>query len=62
MFPQWKNYLKQLPPKEEFYSKLNDENITDDDYQHAINVWNTFNCQTIKDYHNLYHISLMSYY
>ena len=28
----------QLPQKEEFYSKLNDEDITDDDYQHAINV------------------------
>ena len=34
----------QLPPKEEFYSKLNDEDITDDDYQHALNVWSTFNC------------------
>ena len=44
----------QLPPKEEFYSKLNDEDITDDDYQHAINVWNTFKCKTIRDYHNLY--------
>ncbi|CAH3169888.1 unnamed protein product [Porites lobata] len=33
----------QLPPKEEFYSKLNDEDITDDDYQHALNVWSTFN-------------------
>ena len=44
----------QLPPKEEFYSKLNDEDITDDDYQHAINVWNTFECKTIRDYHNLY--------
>ena len=44
----------QLPPKEEFYSKLNDEDITDDDYQHAINVWNTFRCKTIRDYHDLY--------
>ena len=44
----------QLPPKEEFYSKLNDEDITDDDYQHAINVWNTFKCKTIRDYHDLY--------
>ncbi|CAH3150037.1 unnamed protein product, partial [Porites evermanni] len=45
---------KQLPPKEEFYSYLNDEGISDDDYQHATNVWNTFNCETIRDYHNLY--------
>ncbi|CAH3149424.1 unnamed protein product [Porites lobata] len=45
---------KQLPPKEEFYSKLNDEDISDDDYQHAINVWNNFKCKTIRDYHDLY--------
>ncbi|CAH3172097.1 unnamed protein product, partial [Porites evermanni] len=45
---------KKLPPKEEFYSYLNDEGISDDDYQHAINVWNTFNCETIRDYHDLY--------
>ena len=44
----------QLPPKEEFYSKLNDEDIADADYQHALNVWNTFKCNTIRDYHNLY--------
>ncbi|CAH3143360.1 unnamed protein product [Porites evermanni] len=44
----------QLPPKDSFYSKLNDEDITDDDYQHAINVWNTFECKTIRDYHDLY--------
>ena len=43
-----------LPPKEEFYSKLNDEGLTDSDYQHAINVWNKFQCQTIRDYHDLY--------
>ena len=45
---------KQLPPKEEFYSKLNDEDISDDDYQYAINVWNTFKCKSIRDYHDLY--------
>ena len=44
----------QLPTKEQFYSKLNDEDISDEDYSHAQNVWNTFKCQTIRDYHDLY--------
>ena len=44
----------QLPAKEHFYSKLNDEDVSDDDYHHAQNVWNTFKCQTIRDYHDLY--------
>ena len=44
----------KLPSKEDFYSKLNDEEILEEDYQHAINVWNTFNCQTPQDYHDLY--------
>ena len=42
------------PPKEAFYSKLLDEEISDEDYQHALNVWNTFNCQTLQDYHDFY--------
>ena len=45
---------RKLPPKEAFYSKLDDEEISDEDYQHANNVWNNFNCQTIQDYHDLY--------
>ena len=44
----------KLPSKEDFYSKLYDEHISDEDYQHAIQVWNTFNCQTLQDYHDLY--------
>ena len=44
----------ELPAKEEFYSILNNEHITDEDYQHAKNVWDIFQLQTMGDYHNLY--------
>ena len=44
----------KLPSKEAFYSKLLDQEISDEDYQHALKVWNTFNCQTLQDYHDLY--------
>ena len=46
----------QLPPKENFYSSLTDESISssDPEYQHAQEVWATFDCQTIGDYHDLY--------
>ena len=45
---------QQLPPKEEFYSILTDEGISDEQYQHAQKVWNTFNMRTMGVYHNLY--------
>ena len=44
----------QLPSKDAFYSKLNDEDITDEEYQHALNVWNEFHCKNIRGYHDLY--------
>ena len=44
----------KLPSKDEFYSKLLDEEISEEYFQHAINVWNTFNCQTLQDYHDLH--------
>ena len=44
----------KLPSKEAFYSKLYDEEISEEVFQHAINVWNTFNCQALQDYHDLY--------
>ncbi len=43
-----------LPPKEAFYSQLTDSHITDKDYDHAKKVWSTFNCETMRDYHDLY--------
>ena len=44
----------ELPTKEEFYSMLMDEHISDEDYTHAKNVWNTFKLQTMGEYHDLY--------
>ena len=43
-----------LPDKQMFYSKLNDEHITEDEYAHAQTVWETFKCKTLGDYHDLY--------
>ena len=43
-----------LPSKEQFYSKLNDSDISEEDYQYAQRVWHTFNCKTMKDYHDRY--------
>ena len=47
----------QLPPIEMFYSKLSDEGINNEDYLHAQEVWKKFNCQTFRDYHNIYNIA-----
>ncbi|KAK4885958.1 hypothetical protein RN001_002229 [Aquatica leii] len=43
-----------LPRKEDFYSQLNDENISDEDYAHAVNVWKVFGIQNIGEYSDLY--------
>ncbi|GFU01580.1 uncharacterized protein NPIL_134211 [Nephila pilipes] len=43
-----------LPLKEKFYSRLNDEDITDDDYQHAKHMWNAFNIKSLGDYSDFY--------
>ena len=50
----FEKFNEKLPSKEEFYSILNDEHISNEDYKHAQNVWNTFNLQNMGEYHNFY--------
>ena len=45
---------QKLPSKDDFYSMLTDEGITDDSYNHAQKVWNTFKIRTMGEYHDLY--------
>ena len=47
----------QLPSKDAFFSKLSSQGISNEDYEHAQNVWNTFEMKSMRDYHNLYNQS-----
>ena len=44
----------QLPEREDFYSLLTDEDISDNDYRHARDVWNAFQIKDMGEYHDLY--------
>ena len=43
-----------LPPKEAFYSRLNDLETTNEDYEHARTVWKEFGVRTLGEYTSLY--------
>jgi hypothetical protein len=45
---------KKLPDIKEFYSTLTQDTITEKEYKHAQNVWRTYKCKNLLDYHNLY--------
>ena len=42
-----------LPTKDQFYSILNNQHITDDEYDHAKKFWKTFKIKTMGEYHDL---------
>ena len=44
----------QLPTKAAFYDTLQKKEISDQDYAHAMKVWETFDCKNLWDYHDLY--------
>lgn len=43
-----------LPPREAFFSRLKDEEVSEEDYEHAQNVWQRFKCQNMLDYTMIY--------
>lgn len=43
-----------LPTREQFYSELNDEEISNAEYEFAQQIWNKFGIQTLGDYSDLY--------
>ena len=43
-----------LPSQSKFYNRLNEQDISEEDYAHAENVWRSFGCTTMRDYHDLY--------
>ena len=44
----------KLPQKEKFYSRLDEKDISDEDYIHAQKVWEAFEIKSMEGYHNLY--------
>ena len=44
----------ELPPKKDFYSNLNLEDISNEDYTHAQKLWDVFGIKNLGEYHDLY--------
>ena len=51
----WKKFEEtSLPAKVVFYSRLNMKGISDEDHEHAQQVWNIVEKKTLGWYHNTY--------
>ena len=52
---EWEKFNEtSLPDKEEFYSNLNIEDVTDADYMHAKRAYKDFEIKHLGEYHDLY--------
>ena len=50
----FEKFKEELLSKEKFYSSLTGTNLSDKEYDHILKVWNKFETETMKDYHDLY--------
>jgi len=46
--------IPSLPDKFQFYSALTETHVCDEDYDHAVRVWNHFGCTSLGAYSDLY--------
>ena len=53
----FERFNETLPNIDAFYDELKEESITQDSYDHVVNVWNTFEMESLGDLHDLYVIS-----
>jgi hypothetical protein len=52
---QWGKFEEQqLPPMHEFYSSLTNENISMQEYEYAVRVFEACGCKSLGEYHDLY--------
>ena len=49
-------------PRKHSNSKVTDTDISDEEYQHALKVFESFKCGTMRSYHNLYMMSMVTVY
>ncbi|XP_031550573.1 uncharacterized protein LOC116288002 [Actinia tenebrosa] len=50
----WERFEEPLPSKERVYSTLTESGIKDEEYQHALDVWQKYGCRTRGNYHVIY--------
>ena len=51
----WERFNEtKIPTRKDFYNKITQQDISEEDYNHAVNVWNTFNIKNLGEYHDLY--------
>ena len=43
-----------FPTQKDCYSQLNKEDISNNDYNHALNVWKQLNIKNMGQYHDMY--------
>lgn len=44
----------KLPNKEDFYSMLNDRNISHKDYEYTLEIWNELEIKNMREYYDFY--------